>query len=179
MLIAISGKRGVGKTTAAMWLVRNRGYELVSFGDHLRRLARNIFPFTEADFKDIKKKESPFGKYDWTPRDFLIGFGEFCRYYDKNFWVHKVIDSLDHKKNYVIDDMRFENEFEIVKEYGASTVRINRYEKDNPFGKNLDIVSETALDNHPFDYVVEDCRNTSLRSLHAEMDRIHDDIHGK
>jgi len=176
MIIALSGKRGTGKTTAAKFLAKNRGYTLVSFAEELRRLSRHIFPFTEADMSDPAKKESPWAEYEWSPRDFMVHFGEFVRFYDKDYWAKKVLNNLDPKKKYVIDDMRFPNEYELVKSLGAATVRINRYEHLNPFGKNLDIVSETSLDHHPFDYVIHDCRNTSLRSLHEEIDHVHSDL---
>jgi len=172
MIIAISGKRGVGKTAAAKHLERFHGFHRVSFADELRRLSRMLFPFTEADMTDVKKKEAKFLNYDWTPRDFLINFGEFMRFHDKGFWCDTVLNRLKPDVNYVIDDMRFENEYQAVKDLGGILVRINRSEHENPFGKNLDIISETALDTSKFDFTVENCRNESLRSLCEEMDHL-------
>lgn len=172
MIIGISGKRGVGKTVAAKYLVKHHGFIRLSFADELRRLARVLLPFTEADFTDIRKKESPFLDYDWTPREFMIQFGEFMRYYDQDYWARSVLDRLDLKKDYVIDDLRFPNEYDLLKEKEAVIIRINRFEKDNPYGKNLDVPSEKALDNHTFDYVIEDCRNTTLGRLYDEVEHV-------
>ena len=172
MIIGISGKRGVGKTTAAKYLEKHHGFVRISFADELRRLARMLFPFTEADMSDVKKKEAKFLDYDWSPRDFHVNFGEFMRFHDKDYWCDKALEKIKTGKNYVIDDMRFENEYQAILDRKGIVVRINRYEKNNPFGKNLDIISETALDSSKFDFVVEDCRNTTLGRLHEEMEHI-------
>jgi len=170
VIVGISGKRGVGKTLAAKHLEKRYGLIRVSFADELRRLSRVLMPFTEAHFTDIAKKEAPFDKHDWTPRDFLIGFGEFMRFHDPDYWCDQVFDRLDKNKNYVIDDMRYQNEFDAVKQNGGLCVRINRYAHQNPFGADLDIDSERSLDSAVFDFTVPDCRNTTQGDLLKEMD---------
>lgn len=56
--------------------------------------------------------------------------------------------------NWIITDMRFPNELEAVKAKGGITIRVNR---DNGT-REIDLnphPSETALDNHKFDYVID------------------------
>ena len=79
MLIAFSGKRGVGKTTAARYLVSSHGFINVSFADRLKDISKKLFPFTNDELHG-NGKEQKFEKYDWTPRDFMIKFGQFMRY---------------------------------------------------------------------------------------------------
>lgn len=181
ILIGVSGKRGVGKTALANYFVQNFGFTKVSFADSLKNYASLFFPFQEADFKDITKKEQKFKDYDWSPRDFCIRLGDFLRFHDENYFVNEVLSRLKDKKNanYIIDDMRFINEAEAVKKAKGFLVRIERYEKFNPYGKNLDIASETQLDGFSFDYHIAEPRNLNIHALYAEGDKIIREVRGK
>lgn len=170
-IIALSGKRGAGKTSAADYLALKYGYRVVSFASSLRDMAKLFFPFTDVDFGGTKK-ERPYREYDWTPRDFLISLGALGRYYDNDYWVKKAhLESM--KGKIVVDDLRFPNEVEYLKQLGAKIVRINRYERLNIYGKNLDDPSETALDKYGnFDYTIEDCINITKNDLYNVLDKM-------
>lgn len=170
-IIAFSGRRGAGKSSAAMYLCRRYGFRVISFGAALRAMAKEFFPFTAKDFTELGK-ETPYDQYDWTPRDFLIALGKMARYFDEDFWVKKaMLDGADGR--IVLDDLRFPNELSYLLGLGAKIVRINRYEHLNVYGKNLDDPSETALDKHPnFDYTIHECRNMTMNDLHAEVDNM-------
>ena len=170
-IIGLSGKRGVGKTTLADYLSAAHKFVQVSFADSLRDIAKTLFPFDLKDLSDPRVKERPYGVYDWTPREFLINLGEFMRYHDKNYWLTKGLSRCSANETYVFDDVRYVNEADCIRSTGYGyIVRINRYEKDNPYGKNLDIPSESQLDDYKFDYVVEHCQNTTLTSLYRQGD---------
>lgn len=168
-IIAFSGRRGSGKTTAANHLVRNYGFKAVSFGSALKDIARSFFPFTPVDFSE-SRKEKPYGKHEWSPRDFMIALGKLGRYFDEDFWVNASgIDRLS--GNIVVDDMRFPNEVRYLQGLGARLVRINRYENLNVYGKNLDDSTESALDKFDkFDYTIHECRNIKIADLHHEIE---------
>lgn len=166
-IIALSGKRGAGKTVLANYLVKKHGYVKVSFAEELRRISRMLMPFTESDLDNPAKKEAKFLDYDWSPREFMIHLGEFMRFHDSDYWVNVAFTRLSNEKaKYVFDDLRFPNEAKILKDYGALLVRIDRFESKNPYGKNLDIESEKALDNHKFDYTVTAQHNGTLEELY-------------
>jgi hypothetical protein len=164
----------VGKTALANHLVKNCGFIRVGFADSLKNIARLFFPFTPRDMTDPTRKESPYGEYEWSPRDFHIRLGEFARFHDPDFWLKKGLAMLDRPDSwYVFDDLRFKNEASTIAAVGAKIVRIERYESENPYGKNLDIPSETDLDDYPdFDYKIESCRNTNLHTLHCHTEEI-------
>lgn len=171
MIIGISGRRGAGKTLLANHLCKAKGLLKVSFADELKELAKQIFPLTEVDINSVSRKEKKFKDYDWTPREFLQNLGEFVRYHDKDYWVKKAISKCSNSKiNYVFDDVRFENEANAIKNLGGKLIRVNRYEKLNVYGKNLDVPSETALDNYEFDYVIHEVWNTTQESLFKQGD---------
>lgn len=173
-ILGISGKRGVGKTTLANHLAKKFGFVRVSFAEDIRRMARMLFPdLTEAHFTDPKLKEKPFMDYEWTPRELLLHLGEFMRFHDKDYWLKLGLAKCkDPKKVYIFDDLRFLNEVAALRQVGAKIIRVNRFESQNPYGKNLDIPSETELDNETFDLVIESCWNTSLKQLQAHDNKI-------
>jgi len=172
MIIGISGKRGVGKTLAQSHIVNNHGFKPVSFAKPLKDMAKTMFKFTENDLTVPKKKESPWNKHDWSPREFLIHLGEFMRFHENDYWLNQgIADCVDPvKNNYVFDDVRYKNEAEAIKKLGGVILRVERYEKHNPYGKNLDTPSETDLDDYKHDYVVEKMWNVKQEELFRQVD---------
>ena len=62
--------------------------------------------------------------------------------------------------NWIITDVRFPNELEAIKKHNGITIRINRglVERTGKMIQEPEHISETALDNAEFDYVIEnDC----------------------
>jgi hypothetical protein len=172
MIVGISGHRGNGKTALANILVKNYGFIKLSFAEELKELAKTIFPLTEIDMSAITRKEKKFKTYDWTPREFLCNLGDFVRYHDRDYWLNKCLSKCSNDKvDYVIDDVRFENEAVAIKAKGGKVIRVNRYPKQNPYGKPLDIPSETSLDDYQgFDFTVHEVWNTSLEALARQAD---------
>lgn len=62
--------------------------------------------------------------------------------------------------NWIITDMRFPNEFDAVKSRGGITIRVNRDNGTRAIDVNTH-PSETALDNHNFDYVIDNTSSVS------------------
>ena len=126
---------------------------------------------------------APFEHY--SRRSFMTAFGDQCRAMEKHFFSRGLF--LDYKKikgtlsmipgegpeefgeNWLIPDVRFEDEVTAVEEHGGIVIRVTRpldarhgYEaledvqKDDPvLYEKLMHTSETALDNHAFDYEVK------------------------
>ncbi len=169
MIIGISGKRGVGKTTSTNYLVKKYGFTKVGFADDLKLMAKMFYPFTDYDFGS--GKEHKYKGHEWTPREFLLHLGELMRYHDKDYWLKRLMAKcVDETKNYCIDDLRFKNEAQAIVIGGGKLIRIERYEKKNPYGKDLDIPSEKDLDDYAFDYTVPKVRNCSMTELEKQLD---------
>lgn len=175
MRLAFSGKRRRGKTTAADYLVRHHKFVKLSFAEILKLQAKELFDFTDEQLNS-DAKDKPFRKYDWTPRDFLIKYGQFMRYFDQDYWATKLVvkaASLE-DSSIVVDDLRFKNEAKILKAMGFKLVRIERYKKDLDitYDPNVDgDVSETDLDDFAdFDAVVEPFQNTTKPVLFKSLD---------
>ncbi len=171
MIVGISGKRGVGKTLAQSHFI-SHGFKPVSFAGELKLMAKSMFPFTENDFTVPAKKEANWKGHDWSPRTFMIHLGEFLRFHEPNYWLNRGLEACkDHvKNNYVFDDVRYKNEAEAIKKLGGVLLRIERYPKQNPYGKDLDTPSETDLDDYRFDFTVERMWNTNKEDLFRQVD---------
>jgi hypothetical protein len=171
LIIGFSGWRGNGKTTAAVYLARKYGFHTVSFASSLKEMARLFFPFDPSDWSE-RNKEKAYKDYDWSPRDFAVALGEFARFHDPDYWVKKA-NIEDQVGDISIDDVRFQNEVDYIKSLGGKTVRIERQEKLNVYGKHLNIPSETALDNYKgFDFRIESCWNVEMEDLHRQLDNM-------
>lgn len=178
MIIGISGKRGTGKSVSADHLVKKHKFIKLSFADDLRALAKQMFPFTDLDFNSPGRKEKPWKTYEWSPRDFLLHLGEFGRYHDKDYWLKRALAKCKDSPhiNYVIDDVRFINEADTIRFHSGKIIRIERYEKHNPYGKNLDIPSETEMDDYKFDFTVERVWNLAMENLYKQLDIAMEDL---
>lgn len=63
--------------------------------------------------------------------------------------------------NWIITDMRFLNELQAVKDRGGITIRVNRISDEAGQYEVKQHPSETALDNHKFDYVIDNSGSMS------------------
>jgi hypothetical protein len=74
--------------------------------------------------------------------------------YYKNGLDSKAEIVTKQEPNWCITDMRFPNEFDAVKSRDGITIRVNRTNRWNK-PQDIEHASETALDNHEFDYVID------------------------
>ena len=61
-------------------------------------------------------------------REMFITFGEKMREIDENVWVRSVLKDIQNNpniKHWVVDDVRRENEYNILKENGFIFIRLN------------------------------------------------------
>jgi dephospho-CoA kinase len=109
---------------------------------------------------------SLMNEYKGLENKFITGnYWKKCVNCKKEFTAHKFqnqceeCNNKDNPKypNWIITDLRFPNEYDAVKEKGGITIRVNRPRKGFTNEKLLAELhpSETALDNHQFDYVID------------------------
>lgn len=159
-LIGISGKIGTGKTTLADAL----GYSRRSFADCVReevgdyigrspewvRTHKNgVFPIT--DEKMLLSLGVYFSELPHiiTVRELLQRWGtQYRRGEDPDYWIKETAKRLDAEEGPIIlDDVRFANEAELVRDRGGLLVRLEPYPGWQP-GEHADHESETALDDY-------------------------------
>ncbi len=157
-IIAISGKKQSGKTTAIKDLQNKIDvYEVLNFADCLKELVFSYFaapteeyehtvhePFTTEESKQLKH---PCGK---TYRELLQIIGtDMFRGLWPDIWIENYkfragILCTDYPQEVTIltADVRFPNEIECIQDLGGHVIRLLR----NPFNDQHE--SETALDNY-------------------------------
>lgn len=106
------GQAGVGKTTAAQYLVEKYSYTKISFADPLKEIGQILWP----EMKRFKYRHR------------LQTLGEKIREIDADIWINLLInkvDNLTHKGfNVVVDDVRYPNEFYTLLGKGFIPIKI-------------------------------------------------------
>lgn len=172
-IVGISGKRGSGKTTLANELVASGKFIRASFAAPLKFAVVRDFNLIQSQVNGALK-EVIDERYNKTPRDIMIAYGNFFRSIDPNYWVDQLRLALDHiDRSVVIDDMRFENEAIMIKALGGYLVRLDRDEMFSPYKGEIDDLSEIGLDNYTgFDLRIPPEFNKDLADLKSISERI-------
>ena len=155
--LLISGKAGSGKDTVAKIIEsilhqRNKEVLILHFADLVKFYAEHYWGWNRLKDKD--------GRYILQ----YIGT-ELMRRTFPTYWaeiIGKFLYALQLNGLYdycIISDWRFINEFDVVSEYAEhlTAIRIERpnYNNDNLTYEQKHHISETQLDNFPFDWIVE------------------------
>lgn len=208
--IAFSGKMASGKSTTAKHLMDEYGYvktcmaavmkeiEQIQATQHpemwhteLRPWLELIVPKTNMMSGSVRSEVGQWivrlmRKIPSTPgeknRDFLQALGNGLReFHHEDVWVNTVITSMGNMDNVVIDDIRYPNEIERLREEGFIIVRLNvseevqkaRYKEEYGSIEGIDFEhpGEIALDNYDdYDYVID--ADISIEELHEKVDEI-------
>ena len=186
MIIGICGLIGSGKGTVADVLV-DQGFTKVSFADKLKDGVSTIFGWDRAmlegdtdESRQWREQRDDFWsaetEMEVTPRLVLQLFGTDClrNGFHDGVWVSLLKKHmLDNPGNYVIPDVRFRNEQNMIRELGGEIWRVQRGDipewygcamLDNTTGSNL----MEEYDVHPSEYKWIDMNNKFDVTLYNE-----------
>jgi hypothetical protein len=188
MIISISGRKLSGKTTLANEAIK-RGFIKISFADKLKRITSELIDCPVEDLSDPIKKEEKFNTtYYWldlknklekvlnlslpndiqnmlleSKRDVLQFIGtEVLRRVDSEYHVNSLREQIEPNKNYVTDDCRFLNEFQLLSNLGAVSILVIR--PSHMVYSNHE--SETALNRKYFQKII---KNNQSKEKFIEM----------
>lgn len=157
MIIGLTGYARSGKDTVANILVNNYGYTRVAFADKIRKLLLEMDPILENGYR----LSSTLEDYGWEVakskpevRRLLQTLGVGARnIFGPQFWVHEalktMLDDLKPDLKYVVTDVRFLNEADMIK---ANNGQIWRIKRTGVVAYNRHI-SETEMDGYKVDQI--------------------------
>lgn len=165
-----------GKSTAALHLERVWGYRLVKFAGALRNVLHSFllhFGYTsdqarEFLLSDINKSVS-LSKVPGrpTPRRLMISLGQWGRSIDPDVWVAAAVNAMAAvirpDARFVIDDLRFPNEWKFVKDRGGLILKVER-----PGFGPVEMEAEGELAHLSPDYIVS---GDSVDGLHKSVNQ--------
>lgn len=153
-IIGLSGYARTGKDTVAQLLVE-RGWHQASFAAPLKQALLTLDPTIRATAG--LRLSDLITAYGWEKtkdkfpevRQLLQRMGTDVgrQFFGDNVWVDLALKGLPEGVPVVFSDCRFPNEGDAIRRLGGHVVRVNRH----GYGPTNGHVSETALDDYPFD----------------------------
>ena len=146
-IIIFSGKQYAGKDTAAkIMLEEMKDYHRCAMGDVIKLAYGAKYGLT---YDEIENNKSKY-------RAGLIELGNWGRSQHPDYWLYKI---LEQNGNIIVTDVRVPHEYEVFKNAGAISVRIEadrdtRMKRGTLVGE--DDITEVGLDNiKDWDYVID------------------------
>ena len=109
MKIAITGKMCSGKTTISKYLQEiEPRFQIFSFGKKVKEVASDLFQM-DPNIKD---------------RSLLTSIGEKMREINSDVWINYIIHQTKNIEYCLIDDLRYQNEYQILSENGWKIIQL-------------------------------------------------------
>lgn len=161
-IIIFSGKQYSGKDTAAkIMLEKLKDYKRCAMGDIIKLTYGKIHNLT---YDEIEANKANY-------RAGLIELGNWGREQDPDYWLKKI---LEQDGNIIVTDVRVPHEYEIFKNAGAISIRIEasretRAQRGELVGEND--ITEIGLDNiKNWDFIVTN--NDNYENLKIQMEKL-------
>lgn len=179
-IIAFTGKKGSGKSTASVYVEQLTGATRINFKDALVEEIRTYFPELLEAIIDVMDVVAYDGMDRWTVeklfrdkpavmRRLMQNFGTNVRRgEDSLYWVNKWEEKVANTKGMVIvDDVRFMNEARAVIANGGIIIRI---EREGQVDTDTH-VSETEMDCIQEHFCIR-VKTGDFNTLYAEINKI-------
>lgn len=129
VLIGIAGRKGVGKDTAADFLVSTFGYHKRAFADPIKETITRLFRLSPSQLEgDNKEVIDP--RHGLSPRQMMQRFGTdmFRNMIKDSFWVDYFVEWYreHHDSDVVVPDVRFQNEVDAIQNLGGMVILVKR-----------------------------------------------------
>ena len=171
MIIGLCGKKGSGKSTVGAILGDHYGYERISFATPIKDMLKAM-GLRDTEINDPVFKEIVLDEFGQSPRQLMQSLGTaWGRETVKNtIWIEALKKRLDPTINYVIDDVRFDNEARFIQEHGGSVILVNR-QKASADDQHI---SEAGIKEHLVDGIINNERG--FKELEEQTTRVMEEI---
>lgn len=165
-ILLFSGKQFSGKDTAAKIMLKKMpDFHRCAIGDSIKlEYGRQ----KGLSYEEIEKNKALYRKD-------LIELGNWGRAQDPDYWLKKVIEEPG---NIMVTDARVEHEYEILKQAGAKTIRVEASRETRAKRGTLvgeDDITEVGLDHiKDWDYIVDN--NKDYEHLEKQLDKIIEEL---
>lgn len=170
MIIGISGKFGTGKDTAALCILEEYpDYHITPIARALKEICARLLS-TPVEFQYTREgKATTMPGHDNTVGRYqqLLGM-KIRELFGEDIWVNITIN--DPKPYKIITDVRFPNEVAAIERAGGIIIRLERQGVELNDGRDPMHISETALDDYPFQHVIKN--NGTIADLKDQLMQI-------
>lgn len=161
MIIGLTGYAQSGKDTVASILVKKYGFTRIAFADKIREFLYETNPMFDSIAGEPMFVKARVDRDGWEEakksphiRRLLQNSGVAARkLFGDNFWVHEAMKTMLNDPrpdlNYVVTDVRFLNEADMIKANSGQIWRVKRLGVD---AVNTH-VSEIEMDGYPVDQI--------------------------
>jgi len=168
-IIIFSGKQYSGKDTIAkLFLAKLPDFRRCAMGDIIKLTYGKEKGLT---YEEIEKNKAQY-------RQDLINLGNWGRAQDPDYWLNKIIAQ---EGNIIVTDVRVQHEYEMFKNAGAYTIRVEapreiRAQRGTLVGETD--ITEIGLDHiKDWDYIINNDKNDGdLSYIEIQVDGIIKDI---
>ena len=181
-IVGLSGPAQAGKTTTALYLAEKHNFQRTAFANLLRRTAIVMYPWLDWMLRQSeydKRKEIVDSKLGITPRKVLQLLGTEV---GRNIWPDTWVDGVRREieaaqdENFdglAIEDVRFPNEVEMVRELDGQLWSIRRPEAGGEVGVTGHESEAYATEFHKMaDHWI--VNNATFNYLYGQIDSIID-----
>ena len=140
MIVGVLGVIGSGKGSVGD-IIENYSFEMISFASHLKDVTSVMFGWDRkllegdtAESRDFREKIDPFWSKklnrEFTPRLALqlMGTEVGRNVFGQNLWIHALENKIDKDENYIVTDVRFQNEIDWIRGQKGIIIEIRRGE---------------------------------------------------
>jgi len=173
MIIGISGKIGSGKSHIArqiQYYFSDYDFQRKSFGYDIKKIVSYMTGINLKTVLSRKAKTIYLPEWDLTIGQMFQKIGTDCMRNNlhPDSWILSLFSKCSNNQNYVIDDVRFFNEADAIKERGGIIIRLNGDPKNIRATDKRDPNhrSEVELDNYnKFDIIFENHLSANIDEL--------------
>ena len=190
LIVGITGAAGSGKDTAAQALATLGSFRLLSFAMPIKAMISTAFGFSAENWEDRDWKESTIEEIGRSPRQMAQTLGtEWGReLIHQDIWVIATANAIHqvHSKNphinFVIPDVRFENEARWIMNQGGVIIEITREgilqveRHSSEDGIPLGLIDFIINNNHDIEYLQNTTRAYVLGQLAKQYEVPTDDV---